>query len=115
MATPKGEVSFEANGTRRTLRYGINELCLLEDRLGIDVTALAAKMAAGLNMRTLRTIFACGLDTEVSDAEAGKIIDGVGLQRAGELVGEAMQAAFPQDGGDEANPPKAAAGTGSTS
>jgi hypothetical protein len=115
MATPNGEVSFEVDSTRHTLRYGINELCRLEDRLNIDVTELAKKMAAGLNMRTLRTIFACGLAADVGDEEAGAIINGVGLQRAGELVGEAMQAAFPSAEGKVQKPVKRPAGTGSTS
>lgn len=115
MASVTGEVSFEADGARHSLRYGINELCRLEDRLDIDVTALAARMAAGLNMRTLRTIFACGLANDIADDEAGKLINSIGLQRAGELVGEAMQAAFPKESGKAGNPRKAAAGTGSTS
>jgi hypothetical protein len=115
MATVTGEVSFEAGGARHTLRYGINELCRLEDRLNIDVTALGQKMAAGLNMRTLRTIFACGLSGDLADAEAGDIIDEVGLQRAGELVGEAMQAAFPSAEGKAQKPARKPAGTGSTS
>ncbi len=115
MATANGEVSFEVEGTRHTLRYGINELCRLEDRLDIDVTAIATKMAAGLNMRTLRTIFACGLGGDVGDEAAGAIINGVGLQRAGELVGEAMQAAFPSAEGKAPKPARKPAGTGSTS
>lgn len=115
MATANGEVSFEAGGIRHTLRYGINELCRLEDRLNIDVAALGKKMAAGLNMRTLRTIFACGLSADLADDAAGAIIDAVGLQRAGELVGEAMQAAFPSAEGKAPKPAKKPAGTGSTS
>ncbi|MEG3165538.1 hypothetical protein U1701_13130 [Sphingomonas sp. PB2P19] len=118
MATPNGVVTFEVDGEAHTLRYGINELCRLEDRLQMDVTGLAAKMAAGLNMRTLRTMFACGMPGDVTDDDAGAFIDGVGLQRAGELVGEAMQAAFPSAEGKAqkpVRPAKVAAGTGSTS
>lgn len=115
MATITGEVSFEANGTRHTLRYGINELCRLEDRLSIDVAELGKKMAAGLNMRTLRTIFACGVSGDLADDTAGELIDEVGLQRAGELVAEAMQAAFPSAEGKAQRPVKEPAGTGSTS
>lgn len=115
MATPNGEVSFEVAGARYVLRYGINELCQLEDRLQIDVTDLAEKMARGLNMRTLRTMFACGLSDGKTDAEAGALIDAIGLQRAGELVGQALQASFPQAEAKPANPRKAAAGTGSGS
>ncbi len=115
MATVNGEVSFEAVGARHTLRYGINELCRLEDRLGIDVAELGKKMAAGLNMRTLRTIFACGLSNDLADIDAGTIIDEVGLQRAGELVAEAMQAAFPSAEGKVQKPAKKPAGTGSIS
>lgn len=115
MATVTGEVSFEAGGARHILRYGINELCQLEDRLNIDVARLAQKMAEGLNMRTLRTIFACGLSGDLADDAVGKIIDGVGLQRAGELVAEAMQAAFPSAEGKAPKPARKPAGAGSTS
>jgi hypothetical protein len=61
-------------------------------------------------------MFACGLPGIVSDDEAGVLIDAVGLQKAGELVGEALQASFPQaEAKPSVNPRKATAGTGSRS
>lgn len=115
MATANGAVSFEAGGKRHSLRYGMNALCALEDRLGTDVSQLGTIMASGMNMRTLRTVFACGLGDKVTDAQAGDLMDELGVTRAGELVAEAMQAAFPAAEGDASDPQAAAAGTGSTS
>lgn len=114
MATANGAVEFEAIGAKRSLRFGINALCRIEDRLGYSVLQLGQKMQGGLDMRTLRTVFACGLDTSLTDDDAGEIMDAIGVQRAGELVGEAFQAAFPSGGGDEkpGRPRKAATATG---
>lgn len=114
MARPDGAVSFEAAGARQTLRFGINQLCDIEDRLGVGVTQLGEVMKGGLSMRQLRTIFAAGVGSGITDHDAGDMIDEIGVQRAGELVGEAMQAAFPAQEGS-GDPRKAAAGTGSTS
>lgn len=114
MASVTGVVSFEAAGARHDLRYGINALCRIEDRLGVTVFDLGQKMQAGLDVRTLRTVFACGLADDVTDDAAGDLMDELGVQRAGELVGEAFQAAFPQEKGGKTSPRKAAAATGST-
>ena len=115
MATVNGSLTFEAAGARHTLRYGINALCEMEARLGTTVGKIGELMAAGLSMQQLRTVFACGLETPATDQEAGVLIDEIGLARAGDLVGEAMQAAFPEADGAKSSPRKAAAGTGSTS
>ena len=115
MARPDGTVRFEAAGERHTLRFGINVLCEIEDRLGVTMAQLSETMKDGLAIKSLRTIVAAGVDGGIADATAGDLIDAIGVARAGELVGEAMQAAFPAHSEDAARPQKAAAGTGSNS
>lgn len=99
----RGEVSFEAMGQTWRLRYGTNALCEIEAAFGEGINATLAKLQSDdPSIRTMRTIMACGLG--VSGDEAGDIMDEIGMERSGELIGQAMTLAFPQ--------PEANAGNG---
>ena len=118
MANPvRGEVGFEADGTPYTLMFSTNALCALEDALGMSVTDIGAQMSGSVRLKTLRSLFWAGLQDHhagVSEAEAGRIIDQVGAAEAGELIGRAFAAAFPQAEEAKAGsrPRTPAAGTG---
>jgi hypothetical protein len=99
MSKAKGEVSIEADGTRYTLVYSVNAICELEDRLGEGVAALANLGANGKRFKTIRTVFLCGLldhHPDLTEKDAGRIIDAVGIDKVDAAVGEAFGLAFPQ-------------------
>ena len=104
----KGEVGFKAGGAERTLCLNVNALCEIEDRLGRPAMEVFAEMQTSVRIKALRAIFACGVG--VSEAEAGDMIDEIGLAAAAELLGEGVKRAFPQGEGVEENPRKAAPG-----
>ena len=98
----KGVVSFEAGDDLWNLVFDFNAMCEIEDEFDMPVAEIGAKTA--WRAKEIRSLFRIGLSrhhADVSDQEAGNIITKVGAKRAGELIGEAFQAA---------NPPKEAAG-----
>lgn len=127
MANPiKGEVAFEAGGRAYTLVLDINALCTLEDRLDMSVDQIAASLGKGMRLGVLRLMFWAGLQAKhpgVPEVGVGDILGDLirehGAQRAGELIGQAFTAAFPQakeDANASEDPRKtAAAGTGPAS
>ncbi len=95
----KGEVGFEADGKPYTLVFSINALCELEDRMGEAVSGIDSLASSRKRFRTIRTVFLCGLldhHPELTEREAGRIIDAIGIERADALVGEAFALAFPE-------------------
>ena len=114
MATVDGTVRFEAGGKDRALRFTTNALCLLEDKLDLSAMQIGNELQFGVSIVTLRGMFWAGLgDDEMTLAQAGEIIDAVGIKRAREIATEAFAAAFPDEEGDATSnegPPKAAAG-----
>ena len=95
MATVNGEVRFEADGAAHVLRFGINALCALEERLGMGVQDIGAAMEGNLQLRMLRSIFWAALGATGTEQAAGALMDAVGIERASALVVEAFAAAFP--------------------
>lgn len=105
--THRGDVRFEADGTPYTLRFDFNALCALEAELGGDIASLAAGGAA--KAATLRTMVRIGLARhhgDMTDAQAGDVIDGVGLAAMTDFVGRAFEAAFPEAGKTKTGPRK---------
>ncbi|MFD1950683.1 hypothetical protein ACFSGX_07875 [Sphingomonas arantia] len=106
----KNEVGFAANGLPWTLVYDFNALCSIEEALGETLgrlTDLSSPTRA-------RTVFRVGLEHHhgvMTDAEAGAIIQDIGVEKAGELIGYAFQLAFPdpaetEDGGSAKPAPR---------
>ncbi len=120
MASARGVVRFDAGKDSYRLCYGINALCDLEDRLGMGVDELAASMQSGMKLSMARAVFAAGLSTVagnfLSEKEAGELMGEIGAARAFALIGEAFQAAFPEEAGMSTDDPRRRrGGTGSTS
>ncbi len=89
-------VTFDVNGVRHEMRFGVSALCELEARFGVAMADIGARLGVEKpHLSDLRTAFAAGLG--VSDDEASDIMDGVGLVRAGQLIGEALTLAFGAD------------------
>lgn len=126
MANPvKGEVAFEAAGRPYTLSFSVNALCELEEALGLSVARISEVMGDdnSVSLRNVRALVWAGLrdhHPEVTQVEAGRLIDAVGIAEAVGLVGRAFMLAFPQEDarGSDARRPLGAAtrsGRGRTS
>lgn len=106
----KGEVGFEAAGSKWTLVYDFNALCTIESELDVDVDDVGAR----LNSPTMiRSVFRIGLEAHhgaMSDIEAGRLIHDMGAPAAAQVIAQAFQAAFPDAAGEsaEGNAPKTA-------
>jgi hypothetical protein len=101
----KGEVAFEVEGRAYKLVLDFNALCEVEDVLGKGEMDLARPKA-------IRAIFWASLlrhHPDVTVQEAGDLIGALGLERAGEVVAEAMNRSglAGGDGQAAANPRKA--------
>lgn len=117
----RGEVAFKVNGTEHVLRFGINQLCDLEDALDMPVMAIVETMQDESKVRlgTARKMLQIGLSghTALTELEAGDLIQDAGLLVTMEKIGEAVMLAFPEAEADE-NPTKGPAtpnGSGSNS
>ena len=100
----KGEVGFEVEGQGYVLLLDFNALCDLEGSFpGIMEGKFELKSPS-----SIRKVFAAGLAEhhKVSERDAGKLIQALGLERVGELVGEAFQASFPEAAKGDAGPRK---------
>jgi hypothetical protein len=108
----KGEVRFEAEGASYTLVFTIDALCALEDRVNKSVEQIGAEMGKSPRLSLLRALFHAGLreyQPSISEKKAGEIMQGIGLDKAGALIGEAFTAAFANPEAETAEvPPKAA-------
>lgn len=108
----RGRVTFAAAGQEYALHYTTNRLCQLEEEAGEGVLALAAKLdePGMVTFKLLRIIFRAGLVGDVKLAQAGDIIDALGVHQALALVSESMGAAFNVEAADgEAGKTKASA------
>ena len=97
----KGEVEFALDKKVYTLRFSINAMCHLEDATGGSVVELANMMSdpSKLSLRTLRTVFWCGLRDHheaMTETDAGRVMDELGLVEAAQKVVEAFTLAFPE-------------------
>jgi hypothetical protein len=110
LANPqRGVVAFQANGREYSLRFGTNELCAIEAFTGKPIAQMVAELQSTPSITTMRAMIAGGVRPSMSPAEAGDLIDMLGFDRIGELVGQALAVAFPERKDEPANPPKATA------
>ncbi len=117
MANPhRGEVALEtADGTFHVLRYTVNSLCALEERLEMPIARIAALFegADGISMRHLRAVLWAGLidrQPDLTEAEAGRIMDDAGMAAVTRAIERAFTAAFPASEGRARGRPRKAAG-----
>lgn len=111
-APAHGVATFEAGGVVWSLKFGINALCDLEFQ--VQDPEEVARLMGGSEAKppafgTIRAGFWAALRTfhaEVTLEDAGRLIDELGLPRAGSLTAQALLAAFPE--ADPNRPSKAA-------
>lgn len=110
----RGEVGFEAGGNAYTLRFGVNTLIALEEATDQTVDDIIGALKAGPKLKLWRQMFWFGLQEnhadQVSEEEAGNLMDALGFAKATNLVGEAFGKAFPS--AEPADPQKPAAEAG---
>jgi hypothetical protein len=125
MATELVEAEVELqNGKKLPIRFTMNVLCELQEKAGIHPQEITDK-AGFVEMRWLLWAGLEGARRKgrgerkkpYTLAEAGDIIDEVGLQQAMTAVGESMKSLGGDvtDGDDEGKPEPAESGTGTTS
>lgn len=96
-------VTFEVGERTFQVRFGTNALCMIEEQTGQSIGEAAKRLAVdpkqgGVRLSDLRLFWWAGLSHQgdLSAAAAGDLLDEVGFERAGELIGEAFQLAFPE-------------------
>lgn len=111
----RGEVEFQSLGKTWTMKLGVNAMCEIEDATSRSIAEIGALLGdtKTATIKLLRTVMWGALKDHHDDIamkEVGAIIDGIGMNEAGRLIGAAFTAATPEakDGGD--HPPKATAG-----
>lgn len=121
MSNPlKGEVRLLAGGQSFVLVFGANAMVTLETALDLSLNQIVALFQSDIRITTLRTMLWAALQDrhpEVSELEAGRIMDQAGLEQVGEKIGEAFTLALPkEDAKGSARPPKPGrSGTGKKS
>ena len=114
----RGEVTLRAGGTSYVMRFGINEMCDLEDEFGRSINEIVAMLGRTEDFRIshMRALVAAGLRGALPDmdaAQAGEIMNEAGMTVVSEAVQDAFNLAFPADEKDKdtgeraARPPKA--------
>ena len=106
--TETGAIGFRALDRDWLLRFSTNALCEIEAASGQSAIALANSMADSQNIRIsdIRLMFWAGLlyhHSIIDLPTAGGIIDDLGIAAAGDLLGKALIAAFPDMGAGESD------------
>lgn len=109
----RGEIAFDALGQSWTLKLGTNAMCEIEDAIGKTISEIGEVMGdqKRVTIKLMRTVFWGALrdhHEDITVKQAGGIIDAIGMQQAGRLIGEAFQAAMPVQKEGAARPPQAA-------
>src|SRR5262245_54721465 len=92
----KGEVTFESGGKSYTFKLGVNAQVMLEQRVKMPLSKfLKEDKLEDLGISDLRLIFWAGLHRQhqLSEEEAGDIIDDIGPERVAEIFLEAFETA----------------------
>jgi hypothetical protein len=95
----RGIVEVELGGKVRNLRYTMNALAEIEDRLGVPLSEMEN---VKMTMKNVRIILHCGLiheDEELTEKEVGNMVDLENMQYVQERVAEAF--AMSQKGKNE--------------
>ena len=109
----RGEVELKALGKTMIMRFGTNQICALEDDLGMGINQIAERISDPARMRIsfIRTVLLHAINDPITQSigdmtvyGAGDIIDELGLEVVGEKIGEEFNAAFP-DAKESQDPP----------
>lgn len=97
----RGQVALEVDGATFNMRLSINSLCEMESILQGDMMAALQNP----DIRTIRAVVWAALSADkpgLTLAQAGEIIDAVGLAEIGKKVGDLVALTFPKPEGDAA-------------
>ncbi len=101
-----GEIGFDtASGGRLTLKFGTKAMVEVERRLDQSIADLGATLGqGGVRLGHLLVMFHCALlhqDKSLTEDRAAELMDEIGPAKAITLVGQAFDAAWPQEGDQE--------------
>lgn len=107
----RGHLGFEVGGVTYTFAFSTNALCAVEDHFELaSIDELDKVLGDKPSLRQIRTLFRIGLtdnDPDMTDVEAGKIMDAVGgLEPSAQLVMKALTNAFPEAAGSATADPR---------
>lgn len=93
----QGEVSFEANGTIYTFKLGTYAMAVLERKTGKKSAQFFNRKEEEWGVSDLLDVFyACLLrQHKMTEEQVADLIDTIGVDRAGAVLAEAVQAAYP--------------------
>ena len=104
MANPhRGEVEIKAGEKAYTLVFTINAICDVEEETGADLLADLTRLSK------VRLMLYAGLRTrhpEISRADAGAIIETIGVDVVQQAIVKALEIAFPKKPGKVAGNPQ---------
>jgi hypothetical protein len=111
----RGEVEFQSLGKAWTLKLGVNAMCEIEDATGKSISEIGALLGdpKTATIKLLRTVMWGALrdhHDDIAAKDVGAVIDGIGMNEAGRLIGEAFTAATPEVKEGDGRPRKATAG-----
>lgn len=112
VAPLNGVVSFQADGRRWRLHFGLNALCDLEAHAKDEEQLKLLLTGGDADFTTVRLAVWAGLSENqpgLTLQDAGRLVDVIGLQQAGAKVGQALMCAFPPAGAGGAGRPRKAA------
>lgn len=107
----RGQLGFDVDGHRWVFAFTTNALCAVEEEFDLkDITQLEKVLSDSPSLRTIRKLFRIGLTDchpEMSDMEAGQIMEAVGgLEPSLELIMRAVEQAFPEAAKDGSGGPR---------
>lgn len=83
---------------RYLLNFSIDALCALEERLGLPIDKILAKVTGSMRLGELRALFAGGLrehHSDITERAAGEMIPQIGVIELRTRIFEALALAFP--------------------
>lgn len=103
-------VTVEVSGESETFRMTTRAMMSVESQLGGGIVDVMQGLEKGFRVSTIATVLAaCAKDGKGRGLEwAQDAVDEMGLERAGELLGEIAEAAFPEAKASAKNPKRAA-------
>lgn len=100
----RGAISFTADGAEMSLRVSTNAMAAYQDKTGEQfVVALNEFSKSPGDIVRLRNLFWAAVDADITSDVAGDMIDELGMGEVIELIGKAVQAAFPAPEGGSGN------------
>jgi hypothetical protein len=110
----KGQVSVTAGRDVYTVAFSINAMCELENELEMSIVEAAALMGDPnkVTISLLRSMFLAALHDshpELTELDAGRIMQDAGIGAVGDAINRAVTLAFPETAAPERGRPLAKA------